>query len=463
MARTVKTLLREIDRRVSDLRGAKADARAAWLEPFPLGAHLEALLAVQQQEWASLSALGEALRLEAEAALAQIGAQQADVARLIADAAELRVVGKDSWIVPGRRPQWPDIRAHIEAEGRRQGLTDAQVRDAVRQAQGLSWATVMGGIEGAADHWSQELEDAATMRFRGLAAADLAEAIALLCTSSQGGAPGITMEAVEAMRAELGAAHERLRLALAAGTRVPMLAAARACGAYAKSRLPRLLRGAARSRVGSDTALALAIGDAIREALFARTAGRVAGWKAAWPLDSAPLKPWCAAAKKLRAGTAERRPRKTPLERIQRSPSTFDGRAIAVEGTVASIDIRHRAGKAYSNAVLTDATGARVQVGIAHIKIDSGGLVVGGSAAATGTFHARHKDFTGPVLLLERRTLTEDGRKFWTDWLRAELQSIFSPVPHGLTLNVSWVPGQRGAANFLRYGVWSTTATRSVL
>lgn len=463
MGRSVKTLLRDVDRAVNDLRGVKADARAAWLEPFPVGAHLTSLLAVQQQDWASLGALGEAVRSEAETALMQISAQQAVVARLLVDTAELRRVGKDSWTVPGRRGQWPEIRAHIEAEGRRQGLTEAQVRDAVRQAQGLSWATVMRGIEVATERWSRDLEEAATMRFRGLAMADLAEAIAHLCTSPRGAAPGLAQEAVEATREELGAAHEQLRRALAAGVRRPMLAAARVCGAYATSRLPRLLRSAARAHAGNDRALALALGTAIREALYARTAARVAGWKAGWPLESAALKPWRVAAQRLRAGTAARRPRKVSLERIQRSPSTFDGLSITVEGTVANIDIRHRAGKVYSSAVLTSASGARVQLGIAHIKIDSGGLVVGGDATATGTFHARHKDFTGPVLLLERRTLTEDGRRFWDDWLRAELQSIFSLVPHGLTLNVSWVPGPRGAANLLRYGTWSTEATRSVL
>jgi len=459
--RSVRQLLAALQLRSDRLGREGLEERIEWTAAYPVGGHLDSLLAIAKEDWAGLAAVAQALRQQSDADLNGIVTQQREVARFMADVDELRVRGQAGWTVPGRHDQWSAIREKVESEGQRNGYTAAQIQRVVKQTQTLSWSTVMSGLDGCSTHWSSELEVGARLRFRAHALADLCEAVAALCTSSGSGTiPSI--EAINETRDGLLLEQRRLQEALASGIGTDILAVARTAGARAKRELLRLARVAARTAKPAERTRAIAVGDAIREALVVRTAARLVGWLAGWPAGAPAARNWYAAATKLRAGSAERLAAPVTIQRIERNPAGFDGRTITVAGTVVSVDIRHRARKPISAAVLADGD-AQVQIGIPHIKLDSGGLVPGSHAVVRGTFHLRAKDFTGPVLILEQRQLVEDGRKFWLDWLRAEVQPFIAPVPHNLTIRPSWVAGKNGAANLLRYGTWSTDSERSVL
>jgi hypothetical protein len=94
------------------------------------------------------------------------------------------------------------------------------------------------------------------------------------------------------------------------------------------------------------------------------------------------------------------------------------------------------------------------RVGIAFIKLDSGGFVEGAFVSVTGRFTANDRVFGTPLIRVERRSLVEDSKHSWKDWVANELRHIYTPIPHALTLSWSWERGIVGPANQLRYGTW---------
>jgi hypothetical protein len=120
---------------------------------------------------------------------------------------------------------------------------------------------------------------------------------------------------------------------------------------------------------------------------------------------------------------------------------------VTVEGRVGKVKIVHRGRKVISSTSLTDASGAALAVGLPYIKLDSGGIVEGSYARITGRYSRTHADFSSPVLVPDRRNLTDDSRSSWLDWLALELSPICTPAAHHLAAAWSWVAGPDGAAN----------------
>jgi hypothetical protein len=181
-------------------------------------------------------------------------------------------------------------------------------------------------------------------------------------------------------------------------------------------------------------------------------------WKAGWPPGSPLLGPWLDAARKRAFESAFEAPEPTPLAEIARAPQDFDGKLISVEGRIGPVAITHRGSKAISSTSVSDASGAVIRAGLTHIKLDSGGLVLGSYAHLTGTYALSHADFDTPVLMLDRRNLTADAEASWLDWLELELLPVITPTPHGLGSRWSWMRGTDGPGNLLRFGTWAKSS-----
>jgi hypothetical protein len=104
--------------------------------------------------------------------------------------------------------------------------------------------------------------------------------------------------------------------------------------------------------------------------------------------------------------------------------------------------------------VISDGTDS-VTIALAHIKVDSGGIVPGAAVRLAGTWRASSKEArNAPALELDRRALAVLGKTNWSERMLREAQAIYTPVPHGLAAEWSWEPGVDGAGNQLRYATW---------
>ena len=131
----------------------------------------------------------------------------------------------------------------------------------------------------------------------------------------------------------------------------------------------------------------------------------------------------------------------------------------SVIGTVADISIVHRDRKPYSSATLVDAAGREVVVAVPKMKIDSGGMSVGGAARVRGRWETDLRWVPGGKGLLVAFTPQEDAaRTNWSSWLTIALRPVITPVPHSLDMQVSWDPGRSATGNLLTYGVWCSAA-----
>jgi hypothetical protein len=304
-----------------------------------------------------------------------------------------------------------------------------------------------------------------------MAAADLADAVGRFNMAyEEGWQRKPAQHTVARANAEIDSLLRSLHQAISRGKRTLVLSKARKAEKRVQELFGPLLIAAAywaqmsESTEGENYEViarrSIEVGDTIRQALFALSAARLAIWKADWPEESSFLEAWYSAAQSRTFESSFTAPAVTEIAEVARSPQKFNGKYIAIEGRVGPVTIRHRGRKVISSTSLSDATGAVVQVGLPHIKLDSGGMTPGSSAHVTGTFSTNHDDFQAPVLIPDRRNLTEDGRNSWLDWLTLQLLPIFTPTPHALCVRWSWSRGVNGAGNLLRYGTWTRNGRR---
>jgi hypothetical protein len=438
--------------------------RLEWLRPYPVGVRVESLVAMQRADWSGLDRKAGAYRRDAAGDLKGIRRQQADLVQLAGDVATLEKAAQRGWKRPKDRDDWPDIEAALVKKLRQKQLTPKQIEVGVANFAKADADDMMKPLKDPLAAYEHQLDASATMRFSALAAADVAAAVAAVnkavqrARSPKKPPEGLARSSTDKLFASLKA----LKAALRSGRRSSVLAKSAQCESAAAREIERLVDPVAywirlgnRSGQLEPARNGLPLADALRLALLASSAARVAAWKIALAESSEMRALWIEAAAKSFA-SVYRPPAPTPLADVARAPARFDGKRITIQGLVGPVAIVHRGpDKVISTTSLSDGRGAVVSVGLSFIKLDSGGLVPGCYAVLTGTFRAHGEEFSAPTLQIERRRLAEDGKSSWLDWVQLQLLPVVTPVPHALGGRWSWAGGANGPGNLLRYGTWS--------
>jgi hypothetical protein len=446
------------------LGSAHVDERMKWLEPSPLHVRFDVVKPLGQRDWLELQDLAGRWRKDATDLLDRIEGQQDRWASLRRDVSQFRRLVQAGWREPRTAPNWADLRDALLEELTQKGFTADQAAQGVESFGRSSTQSLLSVLDQPLQWWSGELEAAANYRFTALAAADLAEAVAQFNLAVE----NTDTPAVEARLTDVDPTSllRQLHASLRTSTRDDLLVTARTIGAQAAQLLGPLSRKAARASQGHAAQLdagtgreALRDADALRATLFARSLARLVAWQARWPEQDSPLLAWRQAAV-LPFASAFDRPPRAGVADVAAHPGAYEGRRIALEGTLGPVSISHVRGKAISETSLHIKSGVSVGVGLTHIKIDSGGLVEGSYADLSGTYSAL-PEFSTPVLVPERRRLTQDSEHSWLDWAELTTQEVMTPVAHHLCGRWSWEPD--GAANPLRYGTWAANFYRKRL
>jgi hypothetical protein len=462
----LRKLEKSIKSRLTAAATRQQKQRAKWREPYPLGLRVTALALIENEKWKQLGTMADRYRRDGEKELKAIAGQQQDWGTLWRDIETLRGLLEKQWRPPGQLAEWPAARAQLETRLRQLGLSDADVKAQIDKLAHQTVDELLQPLDSPLDWWSQELAAAATSRLSALAGADVGEAVARFNTLYRT-RPGVSDPTPGVLRRQTAELNDLWR-GLHAAMRT---AAARTLGATARRterRLARLLdslvvmaAGLARQRAMSNRAAlgprSIAVADAIQSALSARSAARLLDWIAGWPEKSSLFGEWRTAARSRAFRSSYTAPSMTKLQDVVDDPHRFDGKVVTVAGEVGPVAIRHLGEKVVSSTSLSDPDGTVLRLGLAHIKLDSGGLVMGSYAQVTGTFRQAAEEFDTPTLVIDRRTLSEDSARSWLDWITLQLRPIVTPTPHSLTARWSWVPGVDGPGNLLRYGTWAAS------
>jgi hypothetical protein len=460
-------LEKNIKRRLKAFGGPLMTKRIEWLQPTDTTVPLEAALALNQARWTQLRMLGAKTRTGAAKDLVAIASQQREWGRLWNDVQRLKRRVEKAWQTPSTLPNWDEIRTQIQEQAADRGLTDEQVTRGLRAFASASASDAMRTVEWPTILFARQLGSAAALRDSAFAAGEMAEAVANVNLAAANTVPSATTGASNATAAV--ALINSVYTALKTGRPRDVLTRARKVEGET-NRMLRPLVDAAAYYASRDAGIvdmvrgrrALDVGNALRATFFARAVARAAAWIARWPTDSPFFIEWQAAASSKAFESRSAVPTVTPISNIVRSPSSFEGAFIAIEGMVGPISVVHRGQKVISSTSLTDDTGAHIRVGIDHIKIDSGGLVMGTYARIAGRFSATHESFATPVLVPDRRNLTDDSATSWFDWAALQLLPVLSVTPHNLQIETSWSLGRNGPGNLLRYRTWASNQRRRI-
>jgi hypothetical protein len=460
-------LEKDIKRRLKAFGGPLMKKRIEWLHPVAVVFPIEASLLLNQLQWSRLRTLGTKTRAAATSDLAAMANQQREWGLLWNDVQRMKRRIEERWQAPKTLPNWDEIRARMIDEAADRGLTAAQVEQGLRTFANATASDAMRAVESPTVLFGRQLEFAATSRGSALAASDIAESVARLNLTAGTNKPATTVAAKSSAVAAsiIGAIYAAFRT----GRPRDVVAQTRKVESETNRTL-RVLVDAAAYYATHDSGLvdmdagrhAIEIGRALRATFFARALARAASWVAKWPADSPYFVEWQAAASSRSFESQTVTPDVTPISTIVTSPSAFDGELVTIEGKVGPISIIHRAQKAISSTTLTDGTGAHARVGLTHIKIDSGGLVIGAYAKITGRFSTNHDDFESPVLVPDRRNLTDASATSWFDWVALRLLPVLFVTPHNLAIETSWSVGRDGPGNPLRYRTWASHKRRRI-
>lgn len=145
---------------------------------------------------------------------------------------------------------------------------------------------------------------------------------------------------------------------------------------------------------------------------------------------------------------------------LHTNPAAYDGIDVIVEGKISNLSITHvTATKVVSTADLSNINGTAIKVALAHIKLDSGGLVNNGYAKLSGTFRSVNAEAGNqPALSIGRYPFSTLSKTGWNAWLRRTLLSVYEPVAHNLEAIFSIEPSGDGAINPAKYGTTSAKA-----
>ncbi|HEY5948658.1 MAG TPA: hypothetical protein VIV40_24370 [Kofleriaceae bacterium] len=438
-----------------------------WLQPYPLGLRIEAVLACQNQDWSALRRLARRWSSDAIRDLSSITKQQTTWNQLWEDVETFVRLARTRWNAPEDNVHWTAIRQQIAAALADSGLSASQIEQAFDQYSRATIDDVAQALQVPLNLISEQIDASTRGRHSALSATDLALAVSMfnvVGVTPHKPRPGAALAATQRADKFLRELFQKLK----SGTRVKVVRTAQAAEQWAGRAVASLALDAGHyartmQRPSEVSRKALEIAEAIRIVMFLEAASRKVAWVAGWHDGSRRIEQFREAANNKTFESAYRAPDVIDLDDVLQSQQAYDGRDIAIEGTVGPVAIIHRHTKVVSSTSLTTASGAVLRVGLPHIKIDSGGLVPGSYARVAGRFSLTHADFRGPVLVPHRRNLTGDAQSSWLDWLTLQLLPIVTIPAHHVTAVWTWELGADGPANPLRYGTWSDSSRRRAI
>ena len=372
-----------------------------------------------------------------------------------------------------QRSDWRQLRPRIVAGLRQRGLSEAEAGRAATQLGSFAVADhaqeTRRRLGDAAEEVSERQQEAAS----SLCAALLAGAVSRFNRSARRNDPertaGASAEWCGAVERAVRAGERGLHRAFGSGDLFGAYLQARDLAMVAESHIEEGARHAAacarRRRATPDRSehsLARRLGDCLRQLLRGVALGTVAGHAARGNESCPPARDWRVAAGRLEFEDSTRIPTWS-MARLTQGDFPPTGELVAVEGTVSSLTITHRARKAVSVAELAGGGGERsVRIALPYIKLDSGGAVPGASVRVVGDWRPTLDWLEGgSALEVDQRDVGNLSRKYWQDWVTHALRYTFEPSPHGLEMSWSWEPGRDGAGNQLRFGTWAARRTPS--
>jgi hypothetical protein len=366
-----------------------------------------------------------------------------------------------------QRSDWRELRPRIVEGFRARGLSKAEAGRAATQIGSFSLADhaeeTRRRLCAAAEEISELHQEAASF----LCAALLAGAVSRFNRSARRNDPERTAGAAEEWCANVEravrAGERGLHRALASGDVFRTHLRARELAMLAESQIEEGARhaaAAARRRRStpdrSEDSLARRLGDCLRQLLRGVALGTVAGHAARGNKRCPPTREWLAAAGRLEFEDPAAIPRWS-VARLAQGDFPPTRELVAVEGTVSSLAITHRARKAVSLAELTGGGDHSARIALPYIKLDSGGVVPGASVRVVGDWR-QTLDWLegGSALVVDQHNVGDLSRTYWQDWVTDALRYTFQPSPHGLEMSWSWEPGPDGAGNQLRFNTWAS-------
>jgi hypothetical protein len=365
-----------------------------------------------------------------------------------------------------QRPDWRQVRPQIVEELRQKGLSEDEAERAATQIGSFDLADHAEDTHRRLCDAAEETSEIHQEGASSLCAALLAGAVARFNLSAGRNDPERTAESAEEWCAEVErtvrAGERGLHRAFGSGDLFGAHLQARDLAMLAESHIEEGARHAAashrRRRANpdrSEDALARRLGDCLRRLLRGAALGTVAGHAARGNERCSPASDWLAAAERLEFEASSSVARWT-VSRLSEGDLPAPRELVAVEGTVASLAITHRARKAVSQAELTSGNRS-VRVALPYIKLDSGGVVPEAFVRVIGDWRQTIDWLDdGSALVVDQRNVEDLARTYWQDWVTDALRYTFQASPHGLEMSWSWQPGPDGAGNQLRYGTWAT-------
>lgn len=414
--------------------------------------------------WGHLREAAERRRAVAESALGLAETARASavaIQSLLDQTSSIGGTGSTQSLPAGEKFR-TDFADRLKAKGR----SDSEVKAALVRLDATSARAVFRDISRFTSYLSTRNDEYAAAVLSSLAAAEFALAVACLNEPEKMN-PSPGPAAIDGYLERVGRERKQLERAIASALRrnrpASVLVAAENLRWWAADELVNAATRAAivaARRRQSDSAAddwasrAVAVGDAIRDILRSSVLAGQLRYVAAGGQVRAD---WRESVVKRRVRAATLKEPATVLGLVRKRLTA--GIEYSVVGTVASIAIVHKDRKPYSSATITDADGHEIVVAVPKIKLDSGGLAVGGAVRARGRWATDIRWVAeGRGLLLSFAQDTALAATYWPSWVTVALRPAYRPVAHGLALDCSWEPGVVGAGNPLVYGVWSSTA-----
>ncbi len=162
---------------------------------------------------------------------------------------------------------------------------------------------------------------------------------------------------------------------------------------------------------------------------------------------------WVQASKKTTITYKEPKVQLVTIDNLKKQGSKYNNKLIKVKGKITRVKITHKFRKVISYAFITNGKN-EIRITLPHIKIDSGGMVLGSYAQVTGKWLQKNKEsYDKPSLALDRISYSTLSKTHWPSWVALQLNNIYEANPHSLNIQHSWKPGSNGAINPIKYSL----------
>jgi hypothetical protein len=426
--------------------------------------------AIVDEGWSELARLARDRAEVARERSSELDARADRMAEILTRLDRVREIRRQLPPPANRRSDWRKLRPDIVKGLRERGLSTSEARRAASRIGSFALADhaeeTRSRLCDAAEEISELHQDAAS----SMCAAVLAGAVSRFNRSARQNDPERTAGASEDWCANVEravrASERGLHRAFGSGDMFAAYLQARDLAMLAESQIEEGARHAAasarRRRATPDRAehnLARRLGDCLRQLLRGVALGTVAGHAARGNETCSPTRDWLLAARRLEFQDSTAIPAWS-VARLAEGDFPRAREMVAVEGTVSSLAITHRARKAVSVAELTGGGGRSTRIALPYIKLDSGGVVPGASVRVVGNWRRTLEWLEGgSALVVDQRNVRDLSRRYWQDWVTDALRYTFQPSAHGLQMSWSWQPGPDGAGNQLRFDTWAARRT----